>query len=176
MKKLIRVFRYIHKTRWLPLTLEADREVHSIKWWVDNSYGGHPDMKIKTGDAISLGNGSAYSTSRRQKISSRSSIESKLVNVNDVMTLIVCTRYFLDAHVYDVTKNIVHKDSKNKILLQKNSKISIGKRTNHTSIRYFFVIDNIEANELTMKYRPTCDMTGDFFMTPNQGVLFIKFR
>ena len=104
MKKLIRVFRYIHMPRWLPLILEADREVHSIKWWVDNSYGGHLDMKIKTGDAISLGNGSAYSTSRRQKISSRSSIESKLVNVNDVMTLIVCTRYFLDAHVYDVKK------------------------------------------------------------------------
>ena len=113
------------------------------------------DMTIKTGAVISLGNGSAYSTSRRQKISSRSSIESKLVNVNGVTTLILCTRYFLNAHIYDVTNNIVHEDSKNKLLLQKSSKIYIGKRTNHTSIKYFFVIDNIEANELTIKYCPT---------------------
>ena len=62
------------------------------------------------------------------------------------------------------------------MLLAKNGKASSGKRTKHINIRYFFVADRINSNELTVEYCPTGDMTGDFFTKPLQGVQFIKFR
>ena len=46
----------------------------------------------------------------------------------------------------------------------KKSNASSGKRTRHINIRYFFVADRIEANELTVEYCPTSEMTGEFFI------------
>ena len=60
--------------------------------------------------------------------------------------------------------------------MAKNGKASSGKRTKHINIRYFFVADRIDSNELTIEYCPTGDMIGDFFTKPLQGAQFIKFR
>jgi len=42
-KKLRRMMQYICHTCDLPLTLEADK-LQVVKWWIDASYGVHPDM------------------------------------------------------------------------------------------------------------------------------------
>jgi len=46
----------------------------------------------------------------------------------------------------------------------------------HLNIRYFFVVDKIRKQELTVKYCPTEEMIGDYFTKPLQGALFRKFR
>jgi hypothetical protein len=52
------------------LTLEAEK-THIVKWWVDASFSVHHDMKSHTGGTMSLGKGSVYSTSVRQKLNTK---------------------------------------------------------------------------------------------------------
>ena len=134
-KKLRRVMQYLRRTALMPLTLEAD-DVSIIKWWVDSSFAVHPDMKGHTGGMMTLGKGAIYGTSTRHKINTRSSTESELVSLYDVMPQILWTRYFLEAQGYGVKESIVHQDNKSTILLAENRKGSSSKRTRHIEIRY----------------------------------------
>jgi hypothetical protein len=174
-KKLTRVMRYIRGTINMPLTLEADN-MSVIKWWVDASYAVHPDMKSHTGGTMSLGKGTVYNTSTRQKLNTKSSTESELVGVNDVMPQILWTRYFLEKQGYGVKESIIHQDNQSSILLEKNGRGSSSKRTRHINIRYFFVTDRVQSKEVSIEYCPTGEMIADFFTKPLQGSLFRKFR
>ncbi|KAI2500335.1 Reverse transcriptase (RNA-dependent DNA polymerase) [Fragilaria crotonensis] len=174
-KKLRRVMQYLRGTALMPLTLEADG-MSIIKWWVDSSFAVHPDMKGHTGGMMTLGKGAIYGTSTRHKINTRSSTESELVSLYDVMPQILWTRYFLEAQGYGVKESIVHQDNKSTILLAENGKGSSSKRTRHIEIRYFFVKDRIDSGDLTVKYCPTGEMIADYFTKPLQGTLFTKLR
>ena len=77
---------------------------------------------------------------------------------------------------YDVADNVVCQDNKSAILLEKNGRASTGKRSGHINVRYFFVTDRIEKNELTVEHCPTKEMTGDYFTKPLQGESFYKMR
>jgi hypothetical protein len=174
-KKLCRVIKYLRGTPNLPLTLEAD-DTHIIKWWVDASFAVHKDMRSHTGGTLSLGKGSLYSASTRQKINTKSSTEAELVAVDDVMPLVLWTRYFLQAQGYDVRENKVFQDNQSAILLEKNGRRSSSRRTRHINIRYFFVTDRIQSKEVAVEYCPTGDMLADMFTKPLQGSAFRRFR
>ena len=118
-KKLERVIKYLCGTPDLALTLEAD-DMHVVKWWVDASFAVHTDMKSHTGGTMSLGKGSVYSASTWQKLNTKSLTESKLVGVDDVMPLILWTRYFLQVQGYEVKDNKVFQDNQSAMLLEKN--------------------------------------------------------
>eukprot|EP00980_Cylindrotheca_fusiformis_P022094 scaffold8978_cov83-Cylindrotheca_fusiformis.AAC.1 len=53
-KKLGRCLRYVRRTKHYPLTLEAD-SMNVIQWWVDASYGVHPDLRSHTGATMMMG-------------------------------------------------------------------------------------------------------------------------
>jgi hypothetical protein len=174
-KKLTRCVRYLRDSKDLYLTLEADDGVH-IKWWIDASFAVHPDMKSHTGGTMSLGKGSVYSVSRKQRINTKSSTEAELVGVDDGMPLVIWTRNFISAQGYKVDDNVVFQDNQSAMLLEKNGKASSGRRTRHIDIRYFFVTDRIKHGEMRIEYCPTGDMVADFFTKPLQGSLFRKLR
>jgi hypothetical protein len=96
--------------------------------------------------------------------------------VDDVMALVLWTRYFLQAQGYTVDDMIVYQDNQSAMLLEKNGRRSSGKRTRHINIRYFFVTDRIANGEMTVEYYPTEEMIGDFFTKALQGSLFKTFR
>ena len=73
-KKLDRLMRYLNGTRKLHLTLSAD-DLKIVKWYVDAAFAVHPDFKSHTGAAMTYGNGAVQSTSRKQKLNTRSSTE-----------------------------------------------------------------------------------------------------
>ena len=166
---------YLRKTKGLVLRLEAD-DLHILKWWVDGSFAVHPDMKSHTGGCLSLGKGTIYGTSTRQKLNTRSSTETELIAVDDCMPQIMWTRYFLEAQGYKCRDNIVYQDNKSTILLSDNGRASSSKRTRHINIRYFFVTDRIKAKDVRVEYCPTKEMVADFFTKPLQGALFYKLR
>ena len=143
-KKLARTLKYLRVTRTLPLRLEAD-DSGSIRWHVDGSFAVHPDMKSHTGGTMSLGKGSPYSTSTHQKLNTKSSTETELVVVDDVMPQIIWSKNFLEAQGYTVNDNVVFQDNQSAMLLEKNGKRSSSKRTRHINIRYFFVTDRIDS-------------------------------
>jgi hypothetical protein len=174
-KKLARVVKYLRDTPKLYLTLEADG-THILTWWIDASFAVHKDMKSHTGGTMSLGKGSVYSASTRQKLNTKSSTEAELVGVDDVMPQVLWTRYFLEAQGYEVRDNKIYQDNQSTMLLAKNGRASSGKRTRHINIRYFFVADRVKSGEVSIDYCPTGEMLGDFFTKPLQGVAFKKFR
>ena len=174
-KKLARVMKYLRSTTKLTLTLEAI-DLTVIKWWIDGSYAIHPDMRSHTGGTMSLGKGSIYSTSIRQKLTTKSSTEAELVAVTDVMSQVLWTRYFLESQGYPITTSIIYQDNQSAMLLEKNGRASSGRRTRHINIRYFFVTDRVDAKEVQIEYCPTGQMRGDFFTKPLQGSLFRQFR
>jgi len=123
-----------------------------------------------------LGHGFPISSSGKQKLNTCSSTESELVGVDDLMTLIIWSRNFLIAQGYVVIDNILYQDNRSAILLERNGKMSSGKRTRHIAIRYFFVTDRIRAGEVSPKWCPTGEMIADFLTKPLQGAIFRKFR
>ena len=57
-----------------------------------------------------------------------------------------------------------------------NGRQSVGKRAKHINVRYFFIHDRINREEITVKHCPTDDMIADYLSKPLQGSKFIKFR
>ena len=86
------------------------------------------------------------------------------------------TWLFLEAQCYDVTNNIIYQDNKSAILLDKNGKASIGKRTKHIIMQYFFVTDRIQKGDVLVEWCPTGDITGDFLTNSSQGAHFKRSR
>ena len=118
-KKLARVMRYLRGTKTMLLTLQADN-LQLIKWWIDGAFATHRDMRSHTGGALSLGKGVITGISTRQKLTTRSSTEAELVAVDDCMSLILWTHYFLEAQGYGVDDAIIYQDNKSAILLEQN--------------------------------------------------------
>ena len=132
--------------------------MHVIIWWVDVSFAVHPDMKSHTGGTMSLGKGSAYSTSTCHKINTKSFTKAELMAVNDVMPLILWTQYFLEAQGYEVHENKVYQDNQSTMLLENNGKHSSSHQMHHINIHYFFVTDCIQSKEVAVEYCPTDKM------------------
>ena len=169
--KLVYLLMYLNGTRNDKLILTAD-DLHIIKWWVDAAFAVHPDFKSHTGGGMSLGKGIIQSQSRKQKLNTRSSTKAELVGADDMSTMILWTRLFMEAQGYEIKKNILYQDNKSTILLENNGKRSSSKRTRAFNIRYFFLTDQIEKGNVTVEYCPTDKMIGDFWTKPKQGKVF----
>ena len=174
-KKLTRSMRYLRGTKHVHLKLTADR-TNVVKWWVDGSHGIHPNCRGHTGAAQTLGKGVVYAQSTKQKINTKSSTETELVAVDDVIPQVLWTKNFLTAQGYENNNTILHQDNRSTILLEENGKASSTKRTKHISCRYFFVTDSIKRGQLKVEHCGTADMIADFFTKPLQGQAFHKFR
>ena len=62
------------------------------------------------------------------------------------------------------------------IKLESNGRISSGPKTRHIDIRYFFIKDVLEREEIDVQHCPTELMLADFFTKPLQGSKFKKMR
>ena len=60
--------------------------------------------------------------------------------------------------------------------LEKNRKGLSSKRKKHIRIRYFFIRDKIEADDVYLKYCPTGKMWIDILLKPIQGNAFREMR
>ncbi len=104
------------------------------QWFVDISFAVHPNMRGHTGGELTIGRGFLIITSTKQKLNTRSLMESKLVGVDDMMPSILWTRYFLKQQGYKVNDNMIFKDNKSRILLKRNGKSSSSKYTKHINM------------------------------------------
>ena len=174
-KKSIRMLQYLRGTKGMILTLRANDD-GIIRWWIDASYAVHADMKGHMGAALSLGRGAVYSGSWKQKLVARSSTESELVGVHDVLPQVLWTKQFLEEQGRLVSMTVVYQDNTSSILLEKNGRSSSTKRTKHMNIRYFYVTEQVQNKNIHVTHCPTEEMVADFFTKPLQGSLFKKMR
>jgi len=173
--KLKRVLKYLKGTRHMKLRLTVDN-MHTLRWWVDASYGVHWDCKGHTGMMMSLGKGAVMSFSHRQKLNARSSTEAELIGIDGALPYIMWRLYFIEAQGYEVVSNILLQDNQSTILLAKNGRWSSSKRTKHINNRYFLVKDKIARGEIDLQYAPTTEMWSDVLTKPLQGRMWCVMR
>jgi hypothetical protein len=176
LEKLVHMMRYIRGSRKMPLILSANGSHDILKWWVDSSFALHPNLRGHSGCGLSLGRGFPIVGSTKHKLNTWSSTEAELIGADDFMPAICWTQYFMEAQGYKAEDNILFQDDKSSILLEKDGKASSSKRTKHIDIRYFFITDRINKNELSVVWCPTGNMIGDYATKPLQGAVFKKFR
>ena len=174
-KKLQHMMRFINGTLHGKLILKADN-LHALKWFVDVSFAVHPDFKSHTGGGLTLGTGFGITSSKKQKLNTRSSTEAELVGADDMVNAILWTKLFMEAQGYNIQDNILYQDNKSTILLLENGKRSSSKRTRAINIRYFFLTDQIEKGNVRVEYCPTKEMWADYMAKPLSGALEIKMR
>ena len=80
----------------------------------------------------------------------------------------------MNAQDYNIEETELHQDNASTELLLKNGRMSSSQRTRHINIRYFFLKDRIDNNELSIVHCPTDHMIADFFSKPLQGAKFIE--
>ena len=144
--KLKRLLKYLNGTRDDVLILSTD-DLRILKWWIDTSFAVHPDFKSHTGGCLTMGCGAAVSLSRKQKLNTRSSTEAEVVGVDDVLTLMLWTKLFMEAQGYHIEKNILYQDNQSAMLLEKNGKRSLSQRTRAMHIHYFLSL--IKSRKVT---------------------------
>ena len=141
---------------------------------MDVSFAVHPDMKGHTGRAFTLGIGCPVIVSTKQKLNTRSSAESELVGVDDLMPQILWVQLFMKAQGFKVVDNIVYQDNKSTILLDRNGRALSSKRTRHIEVRYYFATDRISKKDFSVEWCPKSKMLADFMTKPLQGKVFLQ--
>jgi hypothetical protein len=173
-RKLRRVLKYLNGTRELGIVLGGGDGV-TVTAYIDASYGVHEDGKSHSGMAVCVASGPLLVKSTKQKIVTKSSTEAELIALSDMSSNVIWIRDFLIAQGYTLPPARVYQDNQSTIaLVQRGS--SASERTRHVHIRYFWVKDRIDSNEIKIEYLPTDEMTADILTKPLQGDKFILLR
>ena len=93
LRKLGRVFQYTRNTISIPLILGWDG-LGKIYWSADAAFAVHSDMRSHSGCVMSLGQDALVLQSNKQKLNTKSSMESEIVGVDDCMSLNIWSRIF----------------------------------------------------------------------------------
>ena len=120
--------KYLNGTKDYYITLKADGS-NIIKWYIDAAFAVHPNFKSHTGAVMMMGEGAVQSTSKKQKVNTKSSTESELVSSDDVIPQVLWTKLFLEAQGYEVKDNIIYRDNQSTMRLEANGRVSAGKRS-----------------------------------------------
>jgi hypothetical protein len=173
--KLRRVLQYLKGTRSLKLRISVD-DLKEAKWYIDTSHNVHWDCKGQTGGGMTLGKGACLSGSNKQKTNSKSACETELIRVDDYISLVLWSLYFIQAQGIDMSNARIYQDNKSTILPENNRKMSSSKHTKHIKSKFFFITDRIHQGEVVVEYLPTKEMWIDVNTKPKQGFPFRRDR
>ena len=116
-EKLVFLMRYLTSTRTLNLILFANGS-GILKWWVDAYFVVFPIMRGHPRGGLSIGRGFPIVGSTKQKLNSRSSTETDIVGVVELITAIFWTKYFLESQGCNVQDNRLLQANKSSNILE----------------------------------------------------------
>jgi hypothetical protein len=67
-----------------------------MTWYLDAAFAVHPDFKGHTGAVMTMGKGAIQSSSTKQKVKCRSSTETEVVAIDDIISKVLWTKLFLE--------------------------------------------------------------------------------
>ncbi len=138
--KLKWVLKYLNGTKYLNLRLSV-KNLGMLKWYIDGSHNVHPDSRGHGGALFSMGKGATMRYSRKLKLNTQSSTESKLVTADMYMPEMLWSLYFMQAQGYEAKRVGLYQDNISTQLLIKNGWMSSGKTTKHIKAKFFFIKD-----------------------------------
>ena len=71
-----------------------------LNWFIGSAHQVHDVFKGHTGGALTLGQGAVISKSSGQKMNTKSSSETELVGVDDLLPTVLWTEYFIEVQGY----------------------------------------------------------------------------
>ena len=90
--------------------MKADK-TSCLKQYVYEEFAVHLDFKSHVGSTLRMRKGEIVSMSRKQILNVESSTGSKFVGTDDVSSLILCIKIFLEAKGYKFEQNIIYQDN-----------------------------------------------------------------
>ena len=159
-KAVQHIFRYINGTRHFGITL-GGKDIEPIHTFCDAAHTTDPGMKSITGYVIRMGESPIIWSSKKQVLTTMSTMESEL----DALAHSVIPSLWLRDQVKDLSDNYTVKpitilqDNQGTIQHCKNEQSSY--RTAHLQRRYHFVKQYLELEDIVLKYLPGTDMPAD---------------
>ena len=150
--------------------------LENMHTWIDAAYSVYNNMRSQTGGAISLGWGIIHDKSTIQKLNTKSSTQSEVVDFSDYLPHNIQIKIFLQSQGYCIKNNVLYQDNQSDIRMEENGRNSCAGNSRYIDIRYFFSKDRVDKKEISIKYYPTTKNLADFFTKPLQGNLFRFFR
>lgn len=169
-----RVLRYLSTSAGLGLRLGGMKTPLAITIYTDADWAGSPDdAKSTSGVVVMLGSGAICWTSRKQKQTSLSSMESEFValvgGVQDAKWL--CSL---------MEELRMKNTAAPKLLIDNQSAVAYCRtggsmtRTRHVNIRYHFVRDSVESGEVDLDWIPTERQLADIMTKPLERAAFTR--
>lgn len=173
-KKAYRILEYLNGS--LDIGMNLDIENHeTINMYADASYGIHEDCKSHSAGVVKLGNATVYVKSKKQGNVTKSSTEAELVCVTDMIPMAYYVRNFLDDNKDDPI--VLYQDNTPTIAMMTNTETGGRRlRSQHISIKHFFIKERIQNGEIVVKHMPTEILVTDILTKPLQGKGFLSLR
>lgn len=175
-KKLNRVLAYINATPEKGIVLEPDSL--EIVSYIDASFGTHVDGKSHTGITVHIGEKSApvFCQSVKQKLVTKSSTEAELVGINDGISQVLWLRSLMQGlGKLKKSPTVIYQDNQSTMQIAERGAGAKG-RTKHIDIRYFYVKEKIELQEIVLKYKAGEEMVADMLTKAVPKDRFFKLR
>jgi hypothetical protein len=99
-----------------------------------------------------------------------------MIATDNTISKILCTKRFIKAQGHKVKANIFFQDNTSAIKLKINGKTSLGKRTRHFDIKFFYFTDLVKRGEMQIEFCLTNDMIVDYMTKLLVGSKFTQFR
>ena len=171
-KKLDRLICYLRATRDVPLRLGCTMPPR-VTVSIDAAFANREEMKSTSGMCVTLGVGNFVSSSKVQKLNSKSSTEAEIIAVSDGMNVPLWLADFIVHQGHKAQPVQLEQDNLSCITLLTKGR-STAETTRFIAIRKFWISDYIRNGAINVVYVPTEDMTSDFFTKPVQGAVFVK--
>ena len=130
--------------------------------WIDASYAVHENMRGHTGEVMSYSRGVIHARGGKQKINVKSSTEYELVGTSEYCPYNIWQMMFMNEQGYPLYKNVLFQDNMSTIKMLNNGRNSCTGNSRHIHIRYFFVKDQVDKEEIKVHHCPTHLMLADF--------------
>ena len=140
--------------------------------WIDSAYAVHPNMKGRTGGAMSMGYGIIHAKGNKQKINTKSSTESEFVGFRKYIPYNIWLMLFMEEQGYKIVSYTVYQDNQSTIKMLINRRNSCTVNSRNFDFRYFFVKNRIKNGEFKVEYCPSTKMIANYFTKPLMGERF----
>jgi hypothetical protein len=171
-KKLDRLICYLRATRDKPLRLGCTLPM-TVTVSIDAAFANREQMKSTSGMCVTLGVGNFISSSKVQKLNSKSSTESEIIAVSDGMNIPLWLAGFIAYQGHGKHPVRLEQDNQSCIALLTKGR-STAETTRFIEVRQFWISDYIRIGAVNIVYVPTEDMTSDYYTKPLQGTVFSK--
>jgi hypothetical protein len=168
MESLVHVYQYLYRTREYGIRFTPTSML--LQYWIDASYGTHPDSCGHGGILVILGedNAPVLAVSKKQKLNSRSSCESELIELDIGLNHLLWFSILLEFLGYPQYPVSMYQDNKSTIHICENGDMAPNK-LKHMASRTNFIYSKIKSDVIKLVYCPTLNMLADLLTKPLKG-------